>query len=228
MTGREFNVIVLNVHAPSEVKSADSEDSFNEELEQPNYHMKILLGDFNLGREHVSKPSFGNERLYRDSNDNVVRKANLATSKDLVIKRTMFRHRNVHKYTWKSPDGQTQNQIDHILIDRRWHSSILDVRSFRGADCVTNHNVVVSEVRERVAVSKLAAQKFDVERFNLRTLNELEVRNQYQIETSNRFAALEIVSDGEDINKFWGNIKEAIKTSAKESLGLYELKQQEL
>jgi len=79
MTVRWCNIIVLNVHARSEVKSADSKDSFNEELEQPNYRMKILLGYFNLGRENVLKPSFGNERLYKDSNDNDVRKAKLAT-----------------------------------------------------------------------------------------------------------------------------------------------------
>jgi hypothetical protein len=36
--------------------------------------------------------------------------------------------RNVHKFTWTSPDGNTHNQIDHILIDRRRHSSVLDVR----------------------------------------------------------------------------------------------------
>ena len=63
------------------------------------------------------------------------------------------------------------------------------------------------------------------ERFNLRKLNELEARKQYQIEITTRFAALENLSDGEDINRAWENIKENIKTSAEESLGLYELKQ---
>jgi len=59
----------------------------------------------------------------------------------------------------------------------------------------------------------------------MRKLNELEVRKQYQIEITNRFAALENLGDGEDINRAWENIKENIKTSAKESLGLHEMKQ---
>jgi len=81
------------------------------------------------------------------------------------------------------------------------------------------------ESLERLAVIKQAIQKFDWERFNLRKLNELEVRKQYQNEITNRFAALENFSDDEDINKAWEHNKENIKTSAKESLGLHELKQ---
>jgi len=69
-------------------------------------------------------------------------------------------------------------------------------------------------------------QKFDEERFNLRKLNELEVMKQYQIKISSRFAALENLSDREDINGAWENIQENIKTSAKESLCLNGLKQQ--
>jgi len=129
----------------------------------------------------------------------------------------MFLHQNIQKYTWTSLDGKTHNQIDHISIDRVWRSSILDVRSFRGAYRDADHYLVVAKVTERLAVSKQAAQKFDWERFNLRKLNELEIRKQYQTEITNKFAALESLSDGEDINnRAWEIIKENIKTSAKE------------
>jgi len=63
------------------------------------------------------------------------------------------------------------------------------------------------------------------ERFNLRKLNELEVRKEYQIEISKKFAALENLNDSEDINRAWENIKENSETSVKEFLGLHELKQ---
>jgi len=141
-----------------------------------------------------------------------------------VVKGTMFPHRNIHKYTLTSPDGKPHNQIDHVLTDRRWRSSILDVRSFRGADCDTDHYKVIAKVRERLAVGKQAAQRFDRQRFNLRKLNEPEVREQYQIEITNRFAALENANDDEDVNMTWGNIKENMKISAEESLVLHELK----
>ena len=93
-----------------------------------------------------------------------------------------------------------------MLKDRRRLSSILDVRSFRVADCDTDHYLLVAKVRESLAVRKQAAQKFDGERFNLRKPNEREVRKQYQIEITNRFAALEKLSDGQNINSAWENV----------------------
>ena len=79
---------------------------------------------------------------------------------------------------------------------------------------------MVVKVRDRLAVSKQAAQQFEGERVNLRKLNELQVRRQYQIKISNRFAALKNFSYSEDLKGAWENIKENIKTSAKDSLGL--------
>jgi len=163
--------------------------------------------------------------LLQDSNDNGVRIVNFATSRNLVVKSMMFPHQNIHYYNWTSPDGKTHNQIDHILRDRRWHSSVLDVQSFRGAVCDTNHYLVVAKVRESLEPSKKPAQKLHGERFNLRKINALDVRKQYQIVIANRFATLENLSGGENINRAWENLKENIKTSAKESLCLHELKQ---
>jgi hypothetical protein len=84
----------------------------------------------------------------------------------LAVKSMIFQHQSIHKYNWPSPNRKIDNQIDHVLTDKRWHSSILDVQSFRGADSDADHYLVVAKVRERLAASKQAAQKLDVERLN--------------------------------------------------------------
>jgi hypothetical protein len=126
LRGRWCHIIVLNVHAPTEDKTDDVKDSFNEELERlfdkfPKYHIKILLGHFNakVDREDIFKPTIGNESLHEISNDNGVRLINFATSKNLRVKSTMFSHHNIHTYIWMSPDGKTHNQVDHILVDSK-------------------------------------------------------------------------------------------------------------
>jgi hypothetical protein len=94
----------------------DVKDSLYDELEQvfdklPKYHMKILLGDFNakVSREDIFKSTIGNESLHEISNDNGVRVVNFGTSKNLIVKTTMFPHCNIHKFTWTFPDGKTQS-----------------------------------------------------------------------------------------------------------------------
>jgi len=80
-----------------------------------------------------------------------------------IVKNMMLLDRNIHKYSWTFPDGKNHIQIDHVLIDGRWHWSILGIQIFRGADCDTDHYFVVANVRKTLAVSKQAAQKFDGE-----------------------------------------------------------------
>jgi hypothetical protein len=189
LRGRWCHIIVLNIHAPTEDKTGDVKDSFYKEQKCvfdkfPRYHMKILLGDFSakVGREDIFKLTIVNESLHEVSNGNGVRLVNFPTSKNLRVKSMMFSHRNIHNYTWTSPDGKTDNQIDQILVDRRRHSNVLDVRSFRAADCDTDHYLVVARVRERLAVNKQRSQRIDMERFNLKKLNKVEGTEQYRVE----------------------------------------------
>jgi hypothetical protein len=153
-----------------------------------------------VGRQDIFKPIIGNENLHEASYVNGVRVVNFATSKNLIVKSTTFPHCDIYKHTWTSPDAVTHNQIDHVLIDKRRHTNILDVRSFRGADCDTDHYLVVAKLRERISVSKGARAKFDLERFDLKKMDEEEIKEKYHVEISNRFAALKNLDESFDIN----------------------------
>jgi hypothetical protein len=84
--------------------------------------------------------------------------------------------------------------------------------------------LVAAKVRNRLAVSKRAAQKIDTDRCNVKKLNEGDVKEQRQVTIRKTFAALENLDDNGGINRAWDNIRENIKISAQESLGYCEPK----
>jgi hypothetical protein len=81
---------------------------------------------------------------------------------NLFVKTTMFRHRDTHKHASKTPEGKTNNQTDHVLIDRRWHSRIF-------------------HVSKRQEVCKRATRKMDIEISDVQKLNEREDKKNYQV-----------------------------------------------
>jgi hypothetical protein len=88
----------------------------------------------------------------------------------------------------------------------------------------SGQQIVKVIVRERLAVIKQRSQRFDMERFDLKKLNDVEGKEQFRVEVSNRFAALEDLDTDVEINSAWEMIRENIKISAKESLGYFEFK----
>jgi hypothetical protein len=113
LRGRWYDVIVLNMHAPTEDKTDDMREGIYEELECEydqflKYHMKILWGNFNakVGREDIFKPSMENESLQEISISNGVRVTNFGTSKNLIVKSKMYPYCNICKYIWTS-NGRT-------------------------------------------------------------------------------------------------------------------------
>ena len=119
---RWFNSTLINVHAPPNDKSEEVKNEFYYNLEQVvdklnSYEIKILLGDCNgkIGKEPIFKHTVGLESLHEKSNDNATCLIQFATSKEMNRRNTTFPHRNIHKETWYSPDGNTANQINHVL-----------------------------------------------------------------------------------------------------------------
>jgi hypothetical protein len=78
-------------------------------------------------------------------------------------------------------------------------------------DCDTDHYLVVAKIKERLAVSKQTLQRVHMEMFNLKKWNEVEGKEQYRVEISNRFTALEILHTEVDINRGWKTIRQDIK-----------------
>jgi hypothetical protein len=207
--------IVLNVHAPTKDKSDDIKDSFYKELEYVfdqvlMYHVKMLLEDFSakIGIEDIFKLTIVNESLHEINDDNGVRVVNFVTSK-LFLKSTVFLHCSIRKCT--SYDRKMHSHIDHVLVDTRWYSSIIDLLE---DDCDTDHYLVIGEVREILLVSEQAAQEFDMGIYNLKNLKDLEVNEQYQFKISGRLSALENFDDIMHISRAWEGIRQNIKPSA--------------
>ena len=65
----------------------------------------------------------------------------------LVIANTLFQQHKRWLYTWTSPDGQYQNQIDYILCSQRWRSCIQSAKTRLGADCGSDHQVLIAKFR---------------------------------------------------------------------------------
>ena len=74
----------------------------------------------------------------------------------MVISNTWFQSRKSRLYTWRSPGDRTRNQIDYICVNERWRNSILDCKTYPGADIGSDHNPVVAKVRVILKKTKAA------------------------------------------------------------------------
>lgn len=106
ITGKVFDIIMINCYAPTETADSDLKDAFYETLERtlnsiPSHSIKIILGDTNaqVGREKVFEKTAGKESFHLQSNNNGLRLVSFAVSKDLTISNTMFQQKEIHKHT---------------------------------------------------------------------------------------------------------------------------------
>ncbi|XP_039284281.1 uncharacterized protein LOC120351364 [Nilaparvata lugens] len=135
----------------------------------------------------------------------------------MTIASTCFPHKNIHKATWKSPDGHTQNQIDHVLIDRRHASDIMDVRAFRGADVDSDHYLVMATCRQRISrlhpIRNPRVTNFDTDKLKTR-----EIAVQYEEKVKHLLAPGEMEGVN-DVEHDWEILKGALTRAAEETLG---------
>ena len=101
----------------------------------------------------------------------------------LVIANTLFQQHKTRLYTWTSPDGQHRNQTDYILCSQRWRSSIQSAKTRPGADCGSDHELLIAKFRLKLKKVGKTTRPF---RYDLN-----QIPYNYTVEMTNRFKGLD-------------------------------------
>ena len=104
---------------------------------------------------------------------------------ELVIANTPFQQHKRRLYTWTSPDGQYRNQTDSILCSQRWRSSIQSAKTRPGADCGSDHELLIAKFRLKLRKVGKTTRPF---RYDLN-----QILYDYTVEVRNRFKGLDLI-----------------------------------
>ena len=103
----------------------------------------------------------------------------------LVITNTVFQQHKRRLYTWTSPDGQHRSQIDYILCSQRWKSSIQSAKTRPGADCGSDHELLIAKFRLKLKKIGKTTRPF---RYDLN-----QITYDCTVEMTNRIKGLDLI-----------------------------------
>lgn len=224
---KKVKMSIIQAYAPTEDTNDQEKDAFYNQLqdtldETPKHDIKILMGDMNAqikegnqGHEHVAGPH-GTGKKTTDNGDRLLM---ICGMNNMCIGNSYYPHKSIHKKTWKSADKNTNNEIDYICINRKWRSSMKDVRACRGADNGSDHHLVRATIK--IKLKRLSKNK----QFRPYAVNKLKDKStieKYQNKLLTNFKAAHNDTEeeeDEDIENSWSRFKTIIYQCADEELG---------
>jgi len=168
----------------------------------PRNDIKIVLGDFNVqvGEEPVNFPSVSNYSLHSLMNDNGSQLIQFAVSRSMTIRSIFHPYIDIRESTWRSPDSVTFSQIDHLLIDRRHKSNLMDVRSYRGSTIDSDHYLVIACLRPQISnVKQVTGIRTSKNHVSKLTSNEVVEQYRQQIEEKLNHITFTEQDNGEEL-----------------------------
>ncbi|CAF1336137.1 unnamed protein product [Rotaria magnacalcarata] len=168
----------------------------------------LIIGDWNakvgdtealgiVGKYDLGKQNEAGEKLNQFCQEN-----------SLVITKTWFQQPKRRLYTWTSPNGRHRNQIDYMLCNRRWKSSITSVKTRPGADCGTDHELLLVNFKIKWKGYNTTSKAIKP--------NLQNIPYSYNVEVKNRFAELELVN--REPEELWQEIHQIIYEEAKRNI----------
>ena len=167
------------------------------------------------GKEHVGITATPNQTIEADGSWN-----SLATN-DQVVANIFGPHKISRKITWHRPDGKTHNQIDYIMVKKRFKTSvnIAKTLSFPGGDIGSNHELVMMTFKLHLKRAKKQCNtriRFDIEK-----LKDPEVAEIFQAKIGGKFVALSIRDSDMDMGMLTDTFNTAVTDTSNEIIGKY-------
>ena len=147
--GKPFNIMVIQVYAPtSNAEVAEVEEFYEDQQDllelTPNKDVLFIMGDWSTKVESQETPGITGKCVLGVQNEAGQRLIEFCQESILVIAITLFQQHKRRLYTWTSPDSEHRNQIDCIFCSQRWRSSIQSAKTRPGADCGSDHELLMS------------------------------------------------------------------------------------
>ena len=150
--GKLFNITVIQVYVPTSNAEEAEVEWFYEDLQdllELTFKKDVLfiIGDWNAKVRSQETPGVTGKFGLGMQNEAGQRLINFFQENALVIANTVFQQHKRRLYTWTSPDGQHQNQIDYIHCSQRSTSSIQPSKARLGDDCGSDHELLITKFR---------------------------------------------------------------------------------
>ena len=150
--GKPFNITVIQVYAPMNNAEEVKVDWFYEDLQDllELTHKKdvlFIIGDWNAKVGSQEIPAITGKFGFGVQNEAGQRLIEFCQENALVTANTLIQQHKRRLYTWTSPEGQYRNQIDYILCSQRWKSSVQSAKTRLGADCGSDHELLIAKFR---------------------------------------------------------------------------------
>ena len=201
-----FNIKVIQVYAPTSNTEEAKVEWFYEDLQDlleltPKKDVLFIIGDWNAKVGSQETPGVTGKFGLGVQNEAGQRLIEFCQGNTLVIANTLFQQHKRRLYTWTPQDGLHQNKIGYILCSQRWKSSIQSAKTRPGADCGSDHKLLIAQFRLKLKKVGKTTRPF---RYDVN-----QIPYGYTVEVRNRFKGLDRIDRVPE--KLWTKVRDIVQ-----------------
>jgi exonuclease III len=201
---KPIHVTIIAIYSPinsnGNKKAIEETDAFYLKLQQtvdkvPRGDMLLIMGDFNarVGKQQsqTTKNVIGPHAVDK-INENGQRLIDFCSHNDIIVANTFYQHKTVHQMTWKHPGNKKWHMLDYTLVNKKFRSSVEDVRVYRNAAGAigTDHHLVRTKLKLHLKCRK-KAEKPQFLRMDMDKLKDDDLKKKFQDQLSNKFQGID-------------------------------------